>query len=128
MTPRSLKDAAGPHTAPAHRCGRRAVPQSLCQRMPAICKWGGEDGFAHRRLQLKTDRAAWPFPVRSEGCRRALQSVGVEGASALGDPALELGPEMADERLDGPGRGIAECADGMALDLLRHILQLVDHG
>ena len=47
-------------------------------------------------------------------------------ALALSDPALDLGPEVPDQSLDRPGRGIAERADRMALDLVGHVEQRVD--
>ncbi len=36
------------------------------------------------------------------------------------DTAFDLGPEVADQTLNGPGRGIAQGANRMALDLLGH--------
>ena len=47
------------------------------------------------------------------------------------DPPLDLGAEMLDQALDRPCRRITERADGMSLDLARHLLQrfdLVDFG
>ena len=42
------------------------------------------------------------------------------------DPLFDHMAEMADEALHRPGRGIAERADGVALDLLGHVEQHVD--
>ena len=39
-------------------------------------------------------------------------------AGALGDPALELRAEVANQPLDRPGGRVAQCADRMAFDLL----------
>src|SRR3972149_11212601 len=44
----------------------------------------------------------------------------------LEDTALQLGPEMPDQPLDRPGRGVAERADGVPLDLARHLLKVID--
>ena len=44
----------------------------------------------------------------------------------LGEPGLELGPEVPDEALDGPGGAVGQGADGVALDLLRQLPQHVD--
>ena len=38
--------------------------------------------------------------------------------AVLGDAPLELGAEMPDQPLDRPGRGIAQGADRVALDLV----------
>src|SRR3546814_20136837 len=48
------------------------------------------------------------------------------GLLVLADAALHLRAEMAQQALDRPGRGVAERADGMALDLIGHIEQRVD--
>ena len=45
---------------------------------------------------------------------------------ALGDAPLELGAEVLDQALDRPGGGVAERADGVALDLLGDVEQAVD--
>jgi hypothetical protein len=42
------------------------------------------------------------------------------------DPRLELGPEVSDQTLDGPGKGLAESANGVALDLLGELLHHVN--
>merc|ERR1712216_665963 len=44
----------------------------------------------------------------------------------LCDALLNHRPEIADESLHRPGSGIAECADGVALDLPRDLLKHVD--
>ena len=49
-------------------------------------------------------------------------------ALARHDAPLELGPEMADQALDRPGRRVAERADGVALDLARDLFEQVDLG
>src|SRR5690606_29295020 len=41
------------------------------------------------------------------------------------DARLDLRTEIADQALDRPGRSIAERADGVAFDLLRHLQQHV---
>src|SRR6185503_6730910 len=46
--------------------------------------------------------------------------------SARADAALHLGPEMLDQTLDRPRRGIAQRADRVPLDLLGDVLQRVD--
>src|SRR3546814_6254018 len=48
------------------------------------------------------------------------------GLLVLADAALHLRAEMAQQALDRPGRGAAERADGMALDLIGPIEQRVD--
>src|SRR5579885_3827450 len=50
------------------------------------------------------------------------------GFAVLPDARLHLRPEMADKALDGPGRGIAQCADRMPLDLVGDVEQHVDLG
>src|SRR3954471_917320 len=47
-------------------------------------------------------------------------------ALPLDDAPLELGAEVADQALDRPGGGVAERADGVALDLLGDVEQFVD--
>ena len=42
------------------------------------------------------------------------------------DARLDLVTEMRDQALDRPGRGVAQRADGVTLDLLRHLQQHVD--
>ena len=42
------------------------------------------------------------------------------------DARFHLGPEMADQTLHRPGRGIAQRADGVAFDLLGHVEQQID--
>ena len=44
----------------------------------------------------------------------------------LSEALLELGPEVPDEALDGPGGAVGQGADGVALDLLRQLPQHVD--
>src|SRR5687768_14920799 len=44
----------------------------------------------------------------------------------LGDPPLKLRPEVADQALDRPGGGVAQRADGVALDLLGDVPERVD--
>ena len=44
------------------------------------------------------------------------------------DAPLHLGPEMPDQALHRPRRGVAERADRVALDLVRHFVQHVDLG
>ena len=44
----------------------------------------------------------------------------------LCEALLELGPEVPDEALDGPGGAVGQGADGVALDLLRQLPQHVD--
>jgi hypothetical protein len=39
---------------------------------------------------------------------------------------LELGTEVADQTLDGPGKGLTQSADGVALDLLGELLHHID--
>ena len=43
-----------------------------------------------------------------------------------GDPLFHHRPEMPDQALDRPGRGIAQRADRVAFDLPRHLVQRVD--
>ena len=42
------------------------------------------------------------------------------------DPALDFRAEMLDQALDRPGGRIAECTDGVSLNLARHLLQRVN--
>ena len=44
----------------------------------------------------------------------------------VGEPGLELWPEVPDEPLDGPGSAVGEGADGVALDLLGQLPEEVD--
>src|SRR5215469_4098664 len=51
------------------------------------------------------------------------QGLGHEAASAVVDHVLQLVPVVLEEALHRPGRGIAESADGVPLDVVRHIDQ-----
>jgi hypothetical protein len=42
------------------------------------------------------------------------------------DTGLKLGAEVTDQTLDGPGKGLTQSADGVALDLLGELLHHVD--
>lgn len=46
--------------------------------------------------------------------------------AVVGNSGLELGPEMPDETLDGPCKGLTQSADGVTLDLLGKFLHHVD--
>src|ERR1044071_7783186 len=49
-------------------------------------------------------------------CRPRSKLVGDDAAAAVIDHVLELVPEVLEKALYRPGRGIPECADGVALD------------
>src|SRR5205085_10255570 len=52
--------------------------------------------------------------------------LGMRVRRILVDAPLDLRPEMAQQALHRPGGAVAERADGVALDLLRHLEQHVD--
>src|SRR5512134_3941652 len=52
----------------------------------------------------------------------------LDDAAAVLDVVLELVPEMTDEALHRPRRGVAERADGVALDLVGDVDEHVDVG
>src|SRR5215218_6464788 len=58
--------------------------------------------------------------------RRHERGLGMRVRRVLVDPSLDLPPEMPDQPLDRPGGGVAEGADGVALDLRRDLEQHVD--
>src|SRR5215204_1073061 len=58
--------------------------------------------------------------------RRHERGLGVRVRRVVVDAALDLAPEMPDQPLDRPGGGVAERADGVALDLRRDFEQHVD--
>ena len=45
----------------------------------------------------------------------------------LGNTALKFGTEMSDQALDGPRRRVSERTDGVAFDLLGHVIEAIDH-
>src|SRR3546814_6397638 len=47
-------------------------------------------------------------------------------AAILPNSPLEFGTEMTDQPLNRPRRRVAQCADGVAFDLLGHVEQSVD--
>src|SRR4051812_607888 len=58
---------------------------------------------------------------------RRQRSHGGGGPPAMfANAPLDLGPEVAQEALHRPRRAFAEGADGVAFDLLRHLLQQID--
>src|SRR5215471_11475693 len=57
---------------------------------------------------------------------RDLHRLRVRIGAILVDAALDLAPEMAKQTLHRPSRAFAERADGVALDLGRHLHQHVD--
>src|SRR5262249_60293183 len=77
-------------------------------------------------------RTAWPagaptaWPLMVSFGMPALLLPRLARAAACRAPPLELGPEMTDQPLDRPGRGVAQRADRMALDLAGDLLQHVD--
>ena len=50
---------------------------------------------------------------------RRSRGADLDRVAVVGDAGLHLGPEVADEPLDGPGGGVPQGADGVALDLSR---------
>src|SRR5208337_5509013 len=69
---------------------------------------------------------SWAIWLVNALLRRGRQRLAVRVGRILVDAPLDLGAEMGDEPLDRPGRGVAESADRVAFDLLRHIEQHVD--
>ena len=68
--------------------------------------------------------AAWPYSATRPS---RYSAVAAGRACAIGGDALfHHRPEMPDQALDRPGRGVAQRADRVALDLPRHLLQRVD--
>src|SRR5204863_2242454 len=80
--------------------------------------------FTHAPCPAKSGRFA-PLPAACKA-RRLLFGRFERSLAPLDDAPLELGAEVADQALDRPGRGVAEGADGVALDLLGDVPERVD--
>lgn len=74
-------------------------------------------------LHARGDQLALGLAVRVPATGKGLPA---QLALVLLDSGLQLGTEVADETLDGPGEGLAQGADCMALDLLGEFLEHVD--
>src|SRR5581483_6346530 len=94
------------------RCGR-AGPRGDSPRRPMPRGWPARS--THRNLRSRLALHATPL------LRRLL-----ERRLAPIDAGLDLAAEVADEPLHRPGCSVAECADGMALDARRHVVEQVD--
>src|ERR1700733_13659124 len=70
---------------------------------------------------MRTFAMTWIFLL----CRHAHRGH-ADAGPVRRDPRFHLRPEMPDQPLDRPGRGIAQRADRMTLDLPGHLLQRVD--
>src|SRR4051794_34416294 len=70
--------------------------------------------------------ARWRAAAVMHSLRRDRDRLGVRICSVFVDAPLNLRTEVAQQALYGPGRAVAEGADGVALDLLRHFEQHVD--
>ena len=92
-----------------------------------------DEGRGRGRESARPDRA----PRRFGGtCRSGSSAIAYSAAARTGSPcgwaeycvdaALDLRAEMRDQALDRPGRGVAERADRVALDLLGNVEQHVD--
>src|SRR5262245_26912634 len=57
---------------------------------------------------------------------RLAHAVRIRVARILVDAALDLGPEVAQQPLHRPGGAVAERANGVTFDLLRHVEEHVD--
>lgn len=56
----------------------------------------------------------------------SVRSVSTNLLRVLPDAGLQLGAEVTDQTLDGPGKGLTQSADGVTLDLLGQLLEHVD--
>lgn len=81
------------------------------------------NGTVYGNLHARGDQLAVGLAVRVPATSKGLPA---ELALVLLDSGLQLGTEVSDETLDGPGEGLAQGADGVALDLLGEFLEHVD--
>src|SRR5215472_6593043 len=99
----------------AARSRKRGTPQS--RRMRACPIGPGLSRYAsHARMHSSY------APL----LRRHAHRLRMRVRRVLIDAPLDLGPEVAQEALHGPCGAVAEGADRVALDLLRHLEQHVD--
>src|SRR4051812_1684650 len=92
--------------------------------------------YSHPKLSLLRSSTAakantcWPTTALSKtfivSLRRHRHRIEVRVGGVLVDALLDLEPHVADEALDWPGGGVAEGADGVALDLVGDVEQHVD--
>src|SRR5271155_2818624 len=68
---------------------------------------------------------AWGDSPLLRGDQGGAGVIGAAGA-VLRDALLDLGAEVHEQALDRPGGGVAEAADGVALDLACDVQQQVD--
>src|ERR1043166_783179 len=78
------------------------------------------------RSLLLTARRCFCSSIFIALLRRHAHRLRVRVRRILVDAPLDLGPEVAQQALHGPGGAVAERADGVALDLLGHLEQHVD--
>lgn len=74
-------------------------------------------------LHARGDQLALGLAIRVPATSKGLRA---QLALVFLDSGLQLGTEVPDETLDGPGEGLAQGADGVALDLLGEFLEHVD--
>src|SRR6516162_8886599 len=70
---------------------------------------------------MLTRSSAMSVSVRAPSGRLRSQAIGDEAPPAVIDHVLELVPVVLEEALHRPGRGVAEGADGVSFDVIRHI-------
>ena len=105
-------ESAATKQSPIHRCGRASLRRSAPR---------------NDRRDVRNDKHG---VIHANGRRAVLRRQPHRCAARLvgRDPLFHQRPEMPDQALDRPGRGIAQSADRVAFDLPRHLVQRVDLG
>src|SRR5438874_13714776 len=76
-------------------------------------------------ISILTRSSAMLMSGRRSGRHPRPRSVAHDAAATVIDHVFELVPVVLEEALHRPGRGIAECTDGVPLDAVRDIEQQV---
>src|SRR2546429_618223 len=74
-------------------------------------------------ISILTRSSAMLMSGRRSGRHPRPRSVAHDAAATVIDHVFELVPVVPEEALHRPGRGVAECADGVPLDAVRDVQQ-----
>src|SRR5213082_4057051 len=78
-------------------------------------------------ISILTRSSAMLMSGRRSGRHPRPRSVAHDAAATVIDHVFELVPVVPEEALHRPGRGVAECADGVPLDAVRDVQQSEEH-
>src|SRR5256885_6319558 len=78
-------------------------------------------------ISILTRSSAMLMSGRGSGRRLRPQSVAHDATATVIDHVFELVPVVPEEALHRPGRGVAECADGVPLDAVRDVQRSEEH-